>query len=250
MAKTFYYDSGDLLNATLNDGTFSGSSFSDSDSTTNEERLNDQSIATSISDYGSGDAVKITFSASTALDFVAVYFTSSESDNLSLYREVSTNSYSSIKDMTATFSAGWTVGEFGSASATNWHLASTSGNVQNLTELIVGSKLEFEINPDIGIAEQENYGVDIQTSLGGVEYATKLHNPKSTISMSFSNISETFKDNLQSFEAQVTNFKKFIYSEDSTTGPFHYVRLDSPIQFAEVAFQRYSASFTLREQLS
>jgi hypothetical protein len=54
---------------------------------------------------------------------------------------------------------------------------------------------------------------------------------------------------LQTFEQAVQNFKKFIYSEDGTSGTFHYVRLDSPIQFSEVAFQRYSASFTIREQL-
>ena len=68
--------------------------------------------------------------------------------------------------------------------------------------------------------------------------------------MNFSNISQTFKENLQAFEVAVQNHKKFIYSEDGTTGAFHYVRLDSPISFSEVAFQRFSASFTLREQLS
>jgi hypothetical protein len=250
MAKTFYYDSRGLLEATINDGTFSGSSWSDSASMTNEGRLVDQSLATAVSDFNNADALKITFSSAKSLDFIAVYFSASETDDLALYREVSAGSYVSIKALTSTFSAGWTIGEFGSASSTNWHLASTSGDIENLTEFIVGSKLAFEVQPDVGIGEQEIFGADVQTSIGGVEYATKKHEPKSTFSFNFSNISQTFKNNLQTFEQSVQNYKKFIYSEDGTTGPFHYVRLDSPIQFAEVAFERYSASFTLREQLS
>ena len=44
MAKAFYFDSAGLLEATINDGTFSGTSWSDSASMTNEQRLVDQSI--------------------------------------------------------------------------------------------------------------------------------------------------------------------------------------------------------------
>ena len=68
--------------------------------------------------------------------------------------------------------------------------------------------------------------------------------------MNFSNVSSTFKDSLQDLEADVQDFKKFVYSENGVSGPFHYVRLDGPISYSEVAYQRYSASFTLREQLS
>jgi len=250
MAKTFYYDSEGLLESTINDGTYSGSSWSDGTSITNEERLIDQSVATAASGIGNADALKITFSKATTLDFIAVYFSASESDNLALYREVSTDSYSSIKAMTATFSAGWTVGEFSGAAATNWHLASTSGVIANLTEFIVGQKLEFEVNPEIGMGEVETFNTEVNTSVGGVEYAVKMGNPRTTMTMEFSSVSSTFKDSLQSMEAQVQDYKKFIYSEDGTTGTFHYVRLESPIQFKEVSYQRYSASISLTEQLS
>jgi hypothetical protein len=212
---------------------------------TNEGRLVDQSIATAVSDFNNADALKITFPSAKTVDFLAVYFSATETDNLSLYREDTPNTYTAVKGLTSTFSAGWTVGEFASGSATNWHLASTSGDIANFTEFIIGSKLAFEVQPDVGIGEQEIFGADVQTSIGGVEYATKKHEPKSTFSFNFSNISQTFKNNLQTFEQSVQNYKKFIYSEDATTGPFHYVRLDSPIQFAEVAFERYSAAFFL-----
>ena len=43
---------------------------------------------------------------------------------------------------------------------------------------------------------------------------------------------------------------KFLYSEDGTTGPFHYVKLDGPMNFTEVAYQRYSTNIKLREQLA
>ena len=250
MAKTFYYDSEGLLEATINDGTYSSSSWSDGTSMTNEERLVDQSIATAVSGFGNSDALKITFSGAKTLNFIAVYFSASEADNLSLYREVSAGSYSSIIDMTATFSAGWTVGEFSGAAGTNWHLASTSGTVANLTEFIVGQKLEFEMNPDVGMGESESFNTEVNTSIGGIEYAVKVGDPRTTISMSFSSVSSTFKDNLQSMAAQVQDYKKFLYSENGTTGPFHYVRLDKPIDFKEVSYQRYSCSINLVEQLS
>jgi len=250
MAKTFYYDSGGLLEATINDGTYSGTSWSDSASMTNESRLVDQSLSSAVTDFNNADALKITFPISTALDFVALYFSASETDNISLYKLVATNTFNSAIDITSEFSAGWTVGEFNSVSTTDWHLASTSGDIENLTEFIVGSKLQFEVNPEIGISEVETFGTILNTSMGGIEYAVKKHEPKTNISFSFSSVSETFKNSLQSMESAVQNHKKFIYSEDGVTGPFHYVRLDSPINFKEVSYQRHSVSISLTEQLS
>ena len=249
MAKAFYYDSGGLLEATVNDGTLSSNNFSDADTMTNEERLIDQSIATAVSGFGNTDAFKITFSTSTTLDFIALYFTSAETDNLSFQREVATNTYTSVSNISTDFVVGWNISEFSSASSENW-IISPTGDIANLTEIITGSKLEFEINPDIGILESDNFGVDLTKSLGGVQYALKRHNPIQTITLSFSSISNTFKTSLQSMQDDVQNFKKFIYSENGTTGPFHYVRLEKPMQFKEVSSQRFSVNISLIEQLS
>ena len=249
MAKAFYYDSGGLLEATVNDGTLSSNNFSDADTMTNEERLIDQSIATAVSGFGNTDAFKITFATSTALDFIALYFSAAETDNLSFQREVATNTYASVSNISTDFVVGWNISEFSSASSQDW-LLSPTGDIANLTEIITGSKLEFEINPDIGILESDNFGVDLTKSLGGVQYALKRHNPIQTITLSFSSISNTFKTNLQSMQNDVQNFKKFIYSENGTTGPFHYVRLEKPMQFKEVSSQRFSVNISLIEQLS
>ena len=249
MAKAFYYDSGGLLEATVNDGTLSSNNFSDADTMTNEERLIDQSIATAVSGFGNTDAFKITFPTSTALDFIALYFSAAETDNLSFQREVATNTYASVSNISTDFVVGWNIAEFSSASSENWAISPT-GDIANLTEIITGSKLEFEINPDIGILESDNFGVDLTKSLGGVQYALKRHNPIQTITLSFSSISNTFKTSLQSMQDDVQNFKKFIYSENGTTGPFHYVRLEKPMQFKEVSSQRFSVNISLIEQLS
>ncbi len=249
MAKAFYFDSVGLLEATVNDGTLSSSNFSDANTMTNEERLVDQSIASAVSGFGNTDAFKITFSSNTALDFVALYFSAAETDNISFNRAVATNTYASVANISDDFVAGWNITEFSSASSENWILSPT-GDVANLTEMIVGAKLEFEVNPDVGISEVETFGTTLNTSIGGIEYAVKRHEPKTNITFNFGNISETFKNSLQSMESAVQNHKKFIYSEDGTTGAFHYVRLASPIQFTEVSFNRFSASISLIEQIS
>tara|TARA_R100000664_G_scaffold13288_1_gene21276 strand:+ start:12570 stop:13322 length:753 start_codon:yes stop_codon:yes gene_type:complete len=250
MAKTFYYDSEGLLEATINDGTYSGTSWSDSDSMINEERLVDQSIATAATGFNNADALKITFPSSKSLDFIALYFSAAETDDISLYRAVATNTFSSAIDITANFSAGWSIKEFSSAASMNWHLASTSGDILNLTEFIIGQKLEFELNPEIGMGESESFNTSVNQSIGGVEYAVKIGNPKTVIAMNFSSISSTFKDSLQSMQESVQDYKKFIYSENGASGPHHYVRLDSPIEFKEVSYNRYSCDITLNEQLS
>jgi hypothetical protein len=255
MAKTFYYDSVGLLESTLNDGTFApitNPTFSDASTITNEERAIDQSISTAMTSFGVNDALQFNLGSAKAIDFIGVNFTVVDTHNLELWYDTAASGVleAEATSMTADFPIGWTFSEFSSATKQYWTLVAVNGTITGLSEVIMGSKLAFEVNPDIGIGEQKIFGTDINTSIGGVEYAIKRHDPKSTISMNFSNISETFKNNLQTFESHVQNYKKFVYSEDGTTGNFHYVRLDAPIQFQEVAFQRYSASLILREQLS
>ena len=81
MAQKFYYDSVDILNATLNDGTvaLNGSeSFSDSSSLISEERAVDQSISTVITGWEENDALQFNLGSAKAVDFMAVYFNLAE----------------------------------------------------------------------------------------------------------------------------------------------------------------------------
>ena len=257
MAKTFYYDSVDLLESAIIEASATGgagnvTSISAGDTLTTPEASTDQSLATSVGSFAQNDVLQYNLGSAKAVDFLAVYFSSEETDDIDLEFDTASDGYSEGEslDLDTTFSVGWTVSEFSEQTKRYWRIISRTGDITGLSQVILGKKLAFEINPDIGISEIEEFGTDVNTSIGGVEYAIKRHEPKSTFSMNFSNISQTFKNNLQSMEAQVQNYKKFIYSEDGTSGAFHYVRLESPIQFEEVAYQRYSASFTLREQLS
>ena len=255
MAKTFYYDSVDILNSTLNDGTvtYSGTEgFNDGTTLTNEERAVDQSVSTAITAWAENDALQFDLGSAKSVDFIAVYFNAAEADDIRLsYDNASSGQTAADIDSFSSCSVGWNVDEFSSQSYQYWIVSAlTAGGLVGITEIILGAKLAFDMNPDIGIGEQEIYGTDIQRSIGGVEYGTKSHEPISTISMNFSSIPSSFKTSLQSMEADVQDFKKFVYSENGVSGPFHYVRLNGPISYSEVAYQRFSASFTLREQLS
>ena len=250
MAKKFYYDSADLLDATITAGTLSPPNFTVSASAvTNEHRITDQSISQSVSNFDDEDAIRIDLSSSKAVDFILWHMSGSDADKLQFY--YSTSGTSSLTLVASTqegeLNPNWNIETFSSQSKRYWFVRAHEGTVNNITELILGSALTFENEPDIGIATQEIFATDLNTSLGGVEYANKRHEPKTTWQLNFSNISQTFKNNLVSFEQDVTNFKKFVYYDDSS---YHYVRLDSPIKFTEVAFERFSASLKLREQLS
>ena len=260
MAKTFYYDSSNAFGLTLTEGVFAIGSgvtaFSATNSVSNQERLLDQSTSLAVTSFqnvnnDNGDAIVIPFGSNKKIDFLAVYMSASESNDLKFASENSTsNQYTERLHFSSTMSAGWNVGEFTEATSDNWMLYTFNGDLDNFTEFITGQKLVFEVNPDIGIVEAESFNTEINESIGGVEYSVKTGEPKTTITLSFSSISATFKSDLEALQSNVQDHKKFIYSEDGTSGTFHYVRLDSPIDFTESSPNRFSCTIKLREQLS
>jgi len=251
MAKTFYYDSIGLIDSTLDDGTFSSTSFSSgSNNITGENNIVDHSISNAVTGFGRDESIKISTSLGSC-DFIALYFTSAETSNLSFNHGVASNIFTQIIELSTDFTAGWNVFTFSdTGNKTDWYLNSTSGTIDGLTEIIFGTTLAFEINPDLGISESEKFGTDVNTSIGGVQYGVKRHEPIKTTTLTFSSISSTFKSSLQAMQDEIQDYKKFIYSEDGTTGPFHYVRLGKPIDFKEVSVNRFSCTINLVEQLS
>jgi hypothetical protein len=258
MAKTFYYDSVGLLESTINDGSVSlggaGYNFSDGTTLTNEEYAVDQNITNAVTAWAQNDALSFDLGSAKAVDFVALYFNAAEGDDIKFdYDSAATGDPDgTAATITDAFSANaWEVVEFTEATKRYWRLIATSaGGLVGLTEISFGKKLAFDFNPDIGISESEMLGAETARSIGGVEYSLKRHDPIKTIGLTFSSISSSFKTSLQSMQDEVQNYKKFIYSEDGTTGAFHYVRLGGPIDFTEVAYQRYSCSIILVEQPS
>lgn len=259
MAKTFYYDSVGLLESTLIEGAVSGGTgnvinFSAGDSVTNPERATDQSLATAVTGWGQNDILQIDLGSAKTVDFFAVYFNAEEADDVELEFDSASTGFSDGEslDISSTFSANaWTVSEFSEQTKQYWRIiAPDSGGIVGLTEVIIGQKLEFEFNPDLGTSDVDSFNTEVVKSIGGVEYAVKNGNPTNTLTFNFSSVSSTFKTSLISMQDEVQNFKKFIYSENGTTGPFHYVRLGSPIEFKEVSSNRFSCNIKLLEQLS
>jgi hypothetical protein len=255
MAKKFYYDTVGLLD--LSSGSVTAGTYNSSTNVfsvaagevTNEHYINDQSIGHAVTDFDDEDTIRIDFGSSQSITDIVYYNNSSKDyDDLFIYASSSGTTSLALKSEIAATFAGWTANTLdASASARYWFLRSEDATLSGISEVILGTPLAFENEPDIGIATQEVFATDINKSYGGVEYANKRHEPQSTWTLNFSNISSTFKGNLASMEAIVTDYKKFVYYDDSA---YHYVRLDAPIKFTEVAYQRFSASLKLREQLS
>jgi hypothetical protein len=252
MAKSFYYPVNELASATLTDGTFNVvDPFSSSNVLTNEERATDQSIGTAITSWSAtNDSLRFDLGSAVAIDFVALYFSSSETDNLTLYSNSSSDfsaSLSTSEAMTSTFSKGWTVVTFSSDTKQYWLLRATSGAIANLTEVIIGKKYDFDINFDLSNKIGEDFGTDIVTSYGGNEYSNKRHEPKTTWDWTWSFLTSGQKTSLDNLNSTVQDHKKFIYYDETN---YHYVRMTKPMNFTEVAHSIYSTSVSLREQLS
>ena len=258
MAKTFYYDSVGLLESTITEGAYSTGtgnviSFVAGESIVNPEATIDQSILVAPTGWANQEIAQYNLSSAKAVDFLAVYFNAEETDDIDFEFDSASSGISDGESVgaTDTFSTGWTVFEFTEQTKQYWRLISKSaGGITGLTEIIFGKKLQFEINPDLGISESEKFGTDLNTSIGGVQYAVKRHEPIQTITLTFSSISSTFKTSLQSMQDEVQDYKKFLYSEDGTSGTLHYVRLGKPIDFKEVSVNRFSCTINLVEQLS
>ncbi len=249
MAREFIHDSVGLTESTLTDGTASGSTFSASSSVTNEERAIDMSISTAFTSFNADDTLRFDLGSAQTANCIALYYSSAHGHDFKLYRGSSATAMGTeILNQTASISQGWNVITFTETSGRYWFLRSTTGTIDDITEIIIGNRYEFDVNPEINATIGEEFGTDVVTSYGGNEYANKRHEPKTTFSFSFSHILSTQKTAFENLNADVQDFKKFLYKDDDNN--YHYVRLTQPIDFTEVAPNVFSANINLREQLS
>jgi hypothetical protein len=141
----------------------------------------------------------------------------------------------------------WKVGTFTNVADRIRFSLEFNETITNVSEIMFGTKLNFEVEPDINIQSSINYNNEINTSLGGVEYAINVNPGQEVFTISFQNISNTFKNNLITMQdALLGESKKFLYY-DSTN--YHWVRLARPMTFTEVADNRWSTQLTLRQQV-
>jgi len=251
MARSFIYDNIGLTESTLTDGTASGTTFSSASTVTNEERAIDMSIATTFTDFHDTDTLRFNVGAGNAsktANCIALYYTYDHGHNFEVYRGGSATAMgSAILDHRDQLLVGWNVITFSATAGQYWFLRSTSGTIDDITEVIIGTKYDFAVNPELNAKTGEEFGTDIMTSYGGNEYANKRHAPKTTWDWNWSHILSTQKTALEDLNASVQDWKKFIYYDDTN---YHYVRMTKPVTFTEVAPSVYSANMSLREQLS
>ena len=92
-----------------------------------------------------------------------------------------------------------------------------------------------------------DYENSIQRSLGGVEYALNVNQGQEVITISFQNISSTFKSNLITMQdALKGEATKFLYFDGTN---YHWVRLQKTMVMNEIADGRFSTQIVLRQQI-
>ena len=260
MARQFIYDNIGFSEATVEDGTVSSTTFDPAPtSVTNEERANDMSISTTFTSFDTNDALRFDLGADNAsktANCIALYYTSAHGHDFKLYKsDHATNMGSAELDYTNALVEGWNIQNLTERSGQYWFLQSTTGTIDDISEVIIGTKYTFAVNPELNSKIGEEFGTDIMTSYGGNEYANKRHAPKTTWDWNWSHILSTQKTALEALNASVQDWKKFLYYDDATgnegdASNYHYVRMTQPITFTEVAPNVYSANMSLREQLS
>jgi len=250
MAKKFIYDSAGTYNATLTDGTVSGTAFTATSSITNELYAQDQNISNAITSYNTDDGIRFDFTTAQSIDTVALYFTGASSGTLNIYPEDANDvTLGTSLGNDSSLGAGWNILDITETSKANWFLVATVAEIINLSEVILGKTLTFPFNPNLNSKESKQFGVDVVESYGGNEYANKRHDGKRMWEISFSNLTETDKTNFESMrDAISTNFLKFLYYDDSS---YHWVRaLSGSFEFTEVAYQAYNMNVKMIEQLA
>lgn len=259
MASYFIYDSINQYRSdnTISEGTF-GSGFSASDSLTNHKRVSDQNIGIVISGVNANDAIAYTLGTAATANAIAVYFTGDDGvtangDEMTIRAGNTVNALTAAGKSFASTHSGWSVSNVHDSGnytdVGNYSIWCVEFNeaLTNISEILIGRKLDFEIEPDVNVQSSINYENEVQRSLGGVEYAINVNPGQEVFTISFQNISSTFKSDLTTMQDAIKGeAKKFVWYDGSS---FNWVRLDKPMTFTEIADGRFSTQLVLRQQI-
>ena len=257
MGSYFIYDSINMYRSDMTDseGQMSDSgtpTFSTGTTVTSHERSSDQNIGTAISGIADRDAIEYAVGSSATANAAAVYFNADDGISsgtiMNFFVDTDRASLSNKGTISAVSSAGWAVTDLTETTGTKFFVEFTGSITDNvITEILIGKKLSFEVEPDVNVQTKRDYGTSVQKSLGGVEYALNTHDAQEISTISFQNISSTFKTNLLSMQDDIKGeAKKFLWYDGSS---FHLVRLDKPMTFTEIADGRFSTQIVLRQQI-
>jgi len=255
MASYFIYDSINQYRSdnTVSEGrltTATNPNFTTSDSITNHERASDQNIGTTLTALEDRDAIEYAVGSSVTANATAVYFTGDDGISsgtiIEFYIDTDRNALEVKGSISAISGAGWVTTDLTETTGNKFFIE-FKGAVTNVSEVLIGSKLSFEVEPDVNIQSSIDYENSIQRSLGGVEYALNVNPGQEVTTIGFQNISSTFKTNLTTMQdALKGEAKKFVWYDGTS---FHWVRLDKPMTFTEIADGRFSTQLVLRQQI-
>ena len=255
MASYFIYDSINQYRSdnTITEGQMTDSgtpTFSATSTITDHERASDQNIGTIISAVADRDAIEYAVGSSVTADTAAVYFTGDDGVSsgtiMTFFIDTDRASLPSKGTISAVSAAGWAVADLTETTGTKF-FTEFNGAVTNVSEVLIGKKLSFEVEPDVNIQSSIDYENSVQKSLGGVEYVLNVNPGQEEITIGFQNISSTFKTNLTTMQdALKGEAKKFVWYDGTS---FHWVRLDKPMTFTEIADGRFSTQLVLRQQI-
>ncbi len=221
---------------------------------TDLSRIHDQSIGSAISSFDLNDVIRINFGSAKTATAAALYFNAAETDDIQIHGGNNADMSGAVLLHTfTTFSSGWNAASWSNSTGYQYYfLKASSGSITGLCEAVLGSKYDFEMQWTSGGEMGEDYsGVKVNESAGGQEYATKLHESKTSWSNQWNGLSSSQKTNLETVRDNTDGpFLKFIYSESGTTGPLHWVRMSADsFRFRNNGGNRFSTSIKIREQL-
>jgi len=253
MAATIYYDNVSSYSATLNDGGGNGT-FSDSDTLTNEERAIDEDITQVIGGWANSEGLQFDFGSAKTVDFCAIYSTVATSNDITVYRDDAASGDFGNSNVLSDVAVGWnirTLSSGGAGGSYRWRSVwATTGALTGIAEIFFGNKLELPIEPTANVTTAHKFGTEEIKAHGANRYYISKHDNYKILSLSFDHMTAANKTSILAFSNTVTNRKPFIYSEDSTTGPFHWVRLVRPLTFRMVTPDIFSCQMVMRELTS
>jgi len=257
MASYFIYDSINMYRSdnTVSEGTFSSTTFTASNSLTAHERVADQNIGFAMSGVTANDAICYQVGSAASADAIAMRFSGDcgigvqdGSENTIRFGTTLTNLTGAVNFGSGSTVASWRIKTFTAVTDKTKFCVEFNDAQDNISEILIGKKLDFEIEPDVNIQSSIDYQNKVQRSLGGVEYAINVNPGQEVFTISFQNISNTFKTDLITMQDHLLGeSKKFLWAENGTT--YHWVRLEKPLVFTEIADGRFATQITLRQQI-
>jgi hypothetical protein len=253
MAHKIYFDSAATRDSTLTDGTIledSGNgtfSFSSGSTISNEDRAIDLQLTANVTSFSgsSNDALQFDLGTAKTVDFMAIYFQTTEVDNLRVHADDAASGNTAVQyNFTNDFSAGWNIASFTQVSYRYWIVEATSGFLSP-AEIFFGQALTLPIDGN-SITINKPFNSFIASSYNNIEYSNKIDNEAKEWTIQLPIITEDIKTRLELLQSYDINLYTFVYYDESE---YHTVRLAKPLRFNQVAINTFSTTITLREEL-